>query len=37
MESLGVCGKLENIKIEMKVLNIDILGKRGQQWKKKGG
>jgi len=37
IRSLGVCGKLENIKIEMKGLNIDILGKRGQQWKKKGG
>jgi len=28
---------VENIKIEMKGLNIDILGKRGQQWKKKWG
>jgi hypothetical protein len=37
VRSLGVCGKLENIKIEMKGLNTDILGKRGQQWKKKGG
>ena len=26
VRSLGVCGKLENIKLEMKRLNIDILG-----------
>jgi len=26
VRSLGVCGKLENIQIEMKRLNIDILG-----------
>ena len=37
VRSLRVCGKLENIKLEMKVLNTDILGKRGLQWKKKGG
>jgi hypothetical protein len=37
VRSLRVCGKLENIKIEMKGLNINILGKRRQQWKKKGG
>jgi hypothetical protein len=30
IRSLGVCGKLENIKTEMKCLNTDILRKRGQ-------
>jgi len=33
---LGVCGKLENIKLEMKRLNIDILGMSETKWKEEG-
>jgi len=31
--SLGVCGKLENKKIEMKTLNVYILGMSEMKWK----
>jgi hypothetical protein len=36
VRSLGVCGKLENIKLEMKRLNIDILGMSEIKRKEKG-
>ena len=36
VRSLRVCGKLENMKIEMKRLNIDILGTSEIKWKGKG-
>ena len=36
VRSLGVCGKLENIKIEMKPLNIDVLGMSEIKWKDNG-
>jgi exonuclease III len=32
VRSLGVCGKLENIKLEMKRYNIDILGMSEIKW-----
>jgi len=36
VRSLGVCGKLENIEIEMKRMNIDILGMSEVKWKDEG-
>jgi hypothetical protein len=36
VRSLGVCGKLKNIKIEMKRLDTDILGMSEIKWKDEG-
>lgn len=36
VRSLGICGKLENLKIEMEQLKIDIIGINELKWTEKG-